>query len=263
MNETTVITTTNILGRIVNVYGTYNEPIFLAKDVAEWLGLTNVTDMISRVEPFEVTKLNLGGLQGECNMLTEDGLYEILMQSRKPIAKEFKLKVKQYIREIRKFGATALNPEDLLDPDFIISIATQLKVERARIALLESQNNAKDERLLLQDSVIKESAPKVMYFDEVLQSDSLFSTTVIAKELGMSATSLNKKLHEMKVIYWTGESWVLYQKYQDKGYTGTRTSVYTNSIGISKTAILTVWSEKGRNFIHGLFKNDQEWNHAI
>ena len=40
----------------------------MAKDVADWIGLTNVTDMISRVDEEEVTKFNLGGLKGECNM---------------------------------------------------------------------------------------------------------------------------------------------------------------------------------------------------
>ena len=79
-----------VLGRNFVVYGSIENPLFKAKYVSEWLDLTNVTDMISRVDSEEVTKLNLGGLHGECNFLTEDGLYEVLMLSRKPIAKSFK-----------------------------------------------------------------------------------------------------------------------------------------------------------------------------
>ena len=79
-----------VLGRNFVVYGSVDNPLFNAKDIAELLDLTNVADMISRVDSDEVTKLNLGGLQGECNFLTEDGLYEVLMLSRKPIAKSFK-----------------------------------------------------------------------------------------------------------------------------------------------------------------------------
>lgn len=45
----------------------------------------------------------LGGIQ-ESWFLTEDGLYEVLMQSRKPIAKSFKKEVKKILKEIRKTG---------------------------------------------------------------------------------------------------------------------------------------------------------------
>lgn len=71
------------------MYGNAELPLFKAKDVAEWLELTNVSDMVSRVDNDEVTKLNLGSLEGETWFLTEDGLYEVLMQSRKPQAKQF------------------------------------------------------------------------------------------------------------------------------------------------------------------------------
>ena len=50
-----------VLGRNFVVYGSIENPLFKAKDIAEWLDLTNVTDMISRVDSDEVTKLNLGG----------------------------------------------------------------------------------------------------------------------------------------------------------------------------------------------------------
>lgn len=53
-----------VLGRNFVIYGSIENSLFKAKDIAEWLDLTNVTDMISRVDSDEVTKLNLGGLQG-------------------------------------------------------------------------------------------------------------------------------------------------------------------------------------------------------
>ena len=93
-----------ILNHKFSIYGTFLEPFFLAKDVSEWIGLTNVTDMISRVDEDEVTKFNLGGLQGECNFLTENGVYEVLMQSRKPIARNFKKEVKRILHKIRTEG---------------------------------------------------------------------------------------------------------------------------------------------------------------
>ena len=91
--EVSVINHSNFMGQKVDVYGTAEEPLFLAKDVATWIGMSNVSDMISRVDEEERSKFNLGR-QGDAWFLTEDGLYEVLMQSRKPIAKQFKKGVK-------------------------------------------------------------------------------------------------------------------------------------------------------------------------
>lgn len=118
MNEIKIIKKSTFLGREIDVYGTAYEPFFKAKDVAEWLELSNVSDMVSRVEVEEVSKFNLGSLQGETWFLTEDGLYEILMQSRKPIAKQFKKGVKTILKEIRKtgtFSSSALQQQATLN----------------------------------------------------------------------------------------------------------------------------------------------------
>lgn len=104
MEETKIIKKSTFLGKEIDVYGTADEPLFRASDVAEWLGMSNVTDMVSRVDQEELTKLNLGSRSGETWFLTEDGLYEVLMQSRKPIAKQFKKGVKTILKEIRKTG---------------------------------------------------------------------------------------------------------------------------------------------------------------
>ena len=63
---------------------------------------------------------------------------------------------------------------------------------------------------------------------------------------------LNKKLQDLKVQYKLSGQWVLYAKYQSKGYTDTRTHQYTDSQGASRTSMLTVWTEQGRKFIHSL-----------
>lgn len=118
MNEIKLLNEQEVLGKHFKVYGNAENPLFMAKDVAEWIELSNVTDMVSRVDEDEVTKLNLGGLQGECNFLTEDGLYEVLMQSRKPIAKQFKKRVKEILKTIRKSGGYVNNAEKMVDTYF-------------------------------------------------------------------------------------------------------------------------------------------------
>jgi phage antirepressor YoqD-like protein len=70
----------------------------------------------------------------------------------------------------------------------------------------------------------------------------------------MSAETLNKFLHARGIIYRCQGAWVLYHQYQDKGYTGPKTFNYTSRHGEKKTSIQTYWTEKGREFIHGVVK---------
>ena len=104
----------------------------------------------------------------------------------------------------------------------------------------------------LQAKELEKQAPKVAYYDEVLTSQSTYHANQIAKELGMSAVTLNKKLHELKVQYKQGAKWLLYHPHQNKGYTKTVTYTYTDSKGETCTNSSTVWTEKGRAFIHSI-----------
>ena len=104
MEEIKIINKSTLLGKEIDVWGTIENPLFKAKDVAAWLQVKNVPDLIKRVDNDEVHRLNLGGLQGDTWFLTEEGLYETLLQSRKPIAKQFKKGVKTILHEIRTKG---------------------------------------------------------------------------------------------------------------------------------------------------------------
>lgn len=106
--------------------------------------MSNTTDMVSRVDKDEVTKLNLGGLQGECNFLTEDGLYEVLMQSRKPIAKEFKKEVKNILKTIRKSDGYVNNAEKMVDTYFSdISEEQKTIIQGLLVGIEEKQKKIK------------------------------------------------------------------------------------------------------------------------
>lgn len=97
-----------VLGKNIITFGNLENPLFLAKDVAEWIGYdsSSVNKMLSNVDENE--KLNgiifRAGQNREMCFLTEDGLYEVLMQSRKPIAKKLKKEIKKILRQIRLTG---------------------------------------------------------------------------------------------------------------------------------------------------------------
>ena len=107
MNEISIISNSNFLGKEINVYGSVEEPLFLAKDVAEWIEHSDSNKMIQSVDDDEklIGTMFLSGQNRQCNFLTENGLYEVLMQSRKPIAKQFKRGVKDILKSIRKTGS--------------------------------------------------------------------------------------------------------------------------------------------------------------
>ena len=80
------------------------EPWFVAKDVCDILGTTNPTMAMDGLEPFERTKFNLGR-QGEANIISESGFYTLVLRSRKPIAKPFRIWVtSEVLQAIRKTG---------------------------------------------------------------------------------------------------------------------------------------------------------------
>ena len=104
-----VIEQREVLGKQLTMYGDFENPLFLAKEVAEWIDydLSSINKMLNNVDEDEKVRSivpTLGGNQ-EAWFLTEDGLYEVLMQSRKPIAKQFKREVKKILKSIRRHEA--------------------------------------------------------------------------------------------------------------------------------------------------------------
>lgn len=140
---------------------------------------------------------------------------------------------------IRKHGAY-LTPdkveEVLLNPDTIIKIAQNLKEEQEKRRQLEIENN--------------KLKPKANYCEQVLQSESAVVTTQIAKDYGMSPQALNSILHELGVQYKVDGQWVLYSKYQDKGYTKSCTVIDR----FGEPRMQTKWTQKGRLFIYQMLK---------
>lgn len=274
-----------LLGHEFTIYGTSDEPLFLAKDVAELIEHTNSRVMLQSVDEEEkgVRKVYTLGGEQEMWFLTEDGLYEVLMRSNKPIAKEFKKGVKTILKEIRKNGAyvadNGTDSEDEMIAKALLAVERRLKIREERIAELEEQNqhsalslkakeeeierkkqviDVQDMRIKLQDHELKASAPKVQYYEEVLQSTSTLTTTQVAKSIGMEANALNKKLKEIGIQYKQSGQWMLCSPYSTWGLHSTRTQSWTTSVGTTQSKTYSVWTHKGMRFIHALSKCD--WN---
>lgn len=171
--------------------------------------------------------------------LTIDTAKEISMLQRSEKGKQ----ARRYFIECEKI---AKNPVANLSKIDLAQMVIESEREKER---LQIQNE-------LQSEELQKQAPKVAYYEEVLQSQSTYNTNQIAKELGTSAITLNKKLRDLGVQYKQGGTWLLYHKYQNKGYTKTQTYPFVDSNGNTQTSMQTVWTEEGREFIHSLFKQE-------
>jgi toxin-antitoxin system, toxin component, bro domain protein len=159
---------------------------------------------------------------------------------------DFKLWCNDRIKELLKTGVTTISDEDEAIYNAMNILQKRLEASKQKVQMLES-------KVELQETEIKYLTPKAQYTDEVLQSTSTFTTTQIAKDLGMSAQALNQKLKERKIQFFQSGQWFLTHTYQDKGYTDMRITPYFDTkTGEPKTSQSMVWTEKGRQFIHSL-----------
>ena len=113
--------------------------------------------------------------------------------------------------------------------------------------LLAGRIQAEKERLELENKQMK---PKVEYVDNVLVSETLLTTTQIAKDFGLSAMKLNKILHEQGVQYKQSNQWLLYAKYLQEGLCQSNTYLCEDG----EARFLTKWTQRGKMFIYNLLK---------
>lgn len=267
MNEVKIINKSTFLDKEIDVWGSVERPLFRANDLMNWLGIKNVTTLIERVDKEEVLKLNLSSRSGDTWFLTEDGLYEVLMSSRKPIAKQFKKGVKKILHEIRaKGGYIATNEndsdEDIMDRAYVIAQRTLARREE-RIRQLETQTEQQAETINLQKKELTVAAPKAEYYDKTLASTTCITTTQVADDLHITARTLNAKLKDLGIIYSQSGQWHLKMPYKGWNLAGTRTYNYQSSNGEISTSTTLVWNQRGKRFIIALYNNDFNVKRAI
>lgn len=228
------------------------QPYFVGKDVTDILGYQNGSRDINRhVDEEDRQKAMFfdGTQDKETIIINESGLYSLILSSKMPNAKKFKRWVtNEVLPAIRKHGIYAT--DDLIaNPDLAIAAFTALKEERER-------NKTLTAAVAVQQQQIAEMKPKATYYDVVLKCKDAVNITVIAKDYGWSGIRMNEYLHDKGIQFKQSDTWLLYQKHADKGYTRTNTHVYEDSNGFEHTKVHTKWTQKGRLFIYEQLKAD-------
>ncbi|XEQ93699.1 hypothetical protein SCACP_25960 [Sporomusa carbonis] len=240
-------------GKEVRTVEKNSEVWWVLKDVCNALEIGNSRMVADRLDDDEkgVSITDTPGGKQELTVISESGLYNVILLSRKPEAKKFKRWVThEVLPSIRKYGAymtQATIDRVLADPDFGIRLLTQLKAEKAKNAELTALVSAKNQQ-------IAEMKPKASYYDVILNCKDAVAISVIAKDYGKSGKWLNKYLHKLGIQFKQGNIWLLYQKYAEKGFTCTKTHSYLASDRTTHSNIHTYWTQKGRIFIYELLK---------
>ena len=178
-----------------------------------------------RVNGF-ISEFGNSPLVGKDDYIPESLFYLLGMKANNDVAKKFQMWLAtEVLPSMRKYGMYAT--DELLDnPDLLIAAATKLKEERA--ARLEAEKQR----------------------DKLVHQNKLYTTSEIAKELGLSsATKLNNLLSEKKIQYKQNKTWLLYSKYSELGLVSIKQEVLDNG----KIIYDRKWIGKGRDFILNLF----------
>ncbi len=218
------------------------QSLFNAETVATSLGITQSKNGKEFVRWERVNEYLKNSPQvGKGDFIPEPMVYKLAFKASNALAEKFQdwLAV-EVLPAIRKHGGYLTDEkleEVLTDPDTIIKLATNLKKER--------------EQRLIAEQRVKELQPKANYYDLILKNPSLMPISVIAKNYGMSASKMNKLLHELGIQYKQGKTWLLYSKYQDQGYTHTE---MLEVQGTDKLQPSTKWTQKGHLFLYDQLK---------
>lgn len=253
----TVIDSEVICNQQVNVYGTRENPLFLAKDVANWLGHSNPSRMLSKIDDderitiFANLELQKGILTNSYNpsesstytgskyfFLTEYGVYEVLMQSRLPKAKEFKKGVKEILKRIRLTGKYEADTHS--DDDHSRDLIEALK-----------ENNALLRQALQASTNTKQHEANDQYCEDKANNGPFFNITTIAKKLKTTAQYLNNMMSNNGYIVNINGSW-----YPTEKLTNLPMVVYckrTYHVFGDDIKAYVAWNHLGFNLINQLF----------
>lgn len=225
-----------------------NEPWFVGKDVADVLGYSNsrkaMADHVDDEDKEVLTSRNVT-LENIPNrgitVVNESGLYSLILSSKLPSAKKFKRWVtSEVLPALRKTGQYQVKEVKELSGQELMAKA-----------LIEAQSV-----LAAKDKQIEEMKPKASYYDVILNCKGLLAISVIAKDYGWSAKRLNEYLHKKGIQFKQGNTWLLYQKYATEGYVSTKTHEHLGNDGANHAKVHTYWTQKGKEFIYNLLKND-------
>ena len=277
------------------------EPWFCAKDLCDVLGYKKSSDSVKQHVRYDDTMkrgvwVEVGKKKDgtpakrltQMIFVNESGFYALVLGSKLASAVKFKDWVTSVVLpQIRKTGGYIPVKEGESEEETIRNAEEILRATlKKKEMLLEQQRKLigeQDEEIRRLNGVVDEQVvniarkgeniihlehqvdglmPKAIYSDNVLDSVSCFTTTQVAKELGITAQELNRSLCALHIQYYQSGQYMLYAEYAHMGLAKSRTRYNAfldpncdgrkEKMGKAVTHTYLVWTEKGRKFIHDL-----------
>ena len=226
----------NFNGKIVRIIVKDSKPWFVAKDVCNILGYTNVTKALNdHVDKDERSNVSLGR-QGRTNLVNESGLYALILRSRKPEAQPFRRWIASTVlASIRKYGTYA-SPDTvkklLKKPELIVSLIKAFRAERVKVTELESQ--------------IENDQHKVAFADAVGMSDDCILVGTLAKFLSQNGAKLSdgtaggrlRKIGTLNLFKWMRDNFYLMKAKGERWNLPTQRSIDRGLFKIRESTIM-------------------------
>lgn len=253
MNETSIFSYNGssisfFNGKNVMVNATEMARVF-GKRPAKWLELPSTKEFLSaltdvRKSDFALIQTDKGGINGGGGTWMHE---DVALEFARWLSPTFAIWCNDRIKELLTQGVTTVNDDDA-------TILHAMQVLQKRVDEKQRALEFAQETITTQNEQLKLQAPKVKYVDDVLQSVNTYTSTQMSKELGLrEAEQLHKILKEKGVMFKQSGQWMLTAKYCEHGYTKPRTHQFTRNDGSVGTSTTTVWTEKGRVFLHDMF----------
>lgn len=217
-----------------------DRPYFSAVECAAVLGYSNPRDAVLR-HCRSVVKLDTPHPQNPQKVLLrgfipEGDLYRLIIRSKLPAAARFEAWViDEVLPTIRKHGAyltDAVLEDAIKSQEYAFGLLQRLRAEKDKTDVLRGQ--------------VQALSSKARYCDRVLMSGGVVPVSIIAKDYGMTAMAFNRLLHHLGIQFKLGGAWLLYSRYQSKGYTKSQTFCTPKGVGV----VHTYWTQKGRRFLY-------------
>lgn len=232
---------------------------FVGKDIAMILGYGDSKNAAKAIrihvddEDKGVSEMDTPGGKQKITLINESGLYSLILSSKLPKAKDFKHWVtSEVLPSIRKHGVY-MTPkrltESLQNPDSLITILETLKAE-------QEKNKALTETVAAQKKELAETKPKSEYCDRILSTPDLLNITEIAKDYGITAKVMNQILHELGIIYYQHNTWLVYQRFVCEGFAKNNTIEFLDKRGRLRASQALQWTHKGRLYIYHLLREN-------
>ena len=199
----------------------------LMRDIRDYIKVIKYSAKLRSTDFFvESTYKASNGKVNPCYLLTKKGCEFV---ANKMTGKKGTLFTAQYVSLFNEYQAEWRKPDSYMIDD---------PVKRA-------------ERWIEERKAYEVLVPKGQYFDSQMRNPGLMTVTEIAKDYGMSAQEFNKLLHKYGIQFKQGKHWVLYHKYDGKGYTQYEAFAYNDNNGVHNNL---KWTQRGRKFIYDTLK---------